>query len=78
MGLFEAFEGGAFGLLLLWLVSEERLAGSRRWWLLVLLLPEFLNCSKRSSSLYFGKWGLGFGEPPGSGEPGEEEVDFLL
>lgn len=50
--------------------------GVRRWWLLVLLLPEFLNCSRMSSSLYLGKWG--FGEPPGSGECGEEEADFLL
>lgn len=41
----------------------------------MLLLPEFLNCSKMSSSLYLGKWGLGFGE---RGECGEEEVDFLL
>lgn len=44
----------------------------------MLLLPEFLNCSKMSSSLYLGKWGLGFGEPQDRGECGEEEEDFLL
>lgn len=65
-------------LLLLWLVSKEGLLGFRRWLLLVLLLPEFFNCSKISSSLYLAKWGLGFGEPPGRGECGEEEEDFLL
>lgn len=78
MVLFEGFAERALGLLLLWLVSKEGLVGIRRWWLLVLLLPEFLNCSKMSSSLYLGKCGLGFGEPPGRGECGEEEVDFLL
>lgn len=63
-------------MLLLWLVSKEGLVGIRMWWLLVLLPPEFLNCSKKSSSLYLGKWGLG--EPLERGECGEEEVDFLL
>lgn len=77
MALFKGFKERALGLLLLWLVSKEGLVGIRRWWLLVLLLPEFLNCSKMSSSLYLGKWGLGFGEP-WRGECGEEEVDFLL
>lgn len=78
MVLFKGLEEGALGLLLLWLVIKERLVGSWRWWLLVLLLPEFLNCSKMSSSLYLGKWELGLGEPPGGGECGEEEEDFLL
>lgn len=77
MVLFEGLVERALRLLLLWLVSKEGLVGIR-WWLLVQLLPEFLNCSKMSSSLYLGMWGLGFGEPPWRGECGEEEVDFLL
>lgn len=78
MVLFEGFEETAHVLLLLWLDSKGVLIGIRRWWLLVLLLPEFLNCSKMSSSLYLGKRGLGFGEPPEAGECGVEEVDFFL
>ena len=78
MVLFEGFREITLGLLLLWLVSKKGLEGIRRWWLLVLLLPEFLNCSRMSSSLYLGRRGLGFGEPPDRGECGEEELDFLL
>lgn len=51
--------------------------GNGNWWLLE--LPECLNCSKMSSSLYLGRGGLLLGEPQGTGECGEEEdVDFLL
>lgn len=66
--------------MLLWLVNEVGLVGGRRWWLLVLLLPEFLNCSRISSSLYLGTLWPGFGEPLGRGDRGdeEEEVDFFL
>lgn len=49
--------------------------GKGNWW----VLPECLNCSKMSSSLYLWRCGLLLGELQGRGECGEEEdVDFLL
>lgn len=51
----------------LWLLRRDGLIGKGRWWWL-LALPECLNCSKMSSSLYLGKCVLLLGEAQDKGE----------